>query len=62
VQLIETKILAGGGIGRAAEESREVLDVANVIPLDLLREMPRRHVFDHALAQRADEGSDAGRP
>ena len=38
VQLIETKILAGGGIGRAAEESREVLDVANVVRLDLLRE------------------------
>src|ERR1700730_2692365 len=41
-------------LGRAAEESREVFDVTDVILLDLLREMTRRHVFDHALAQRAD--------
>ena len=54
VQLIQTKILAGGGIRRAAEEGREVPDVADVVLLGLLREMTRRHVFDHALTQRAD--------
>src|ERR1700730_18373811 len=54
MQLKQTKVLARGGFGRAAEESREVFDVTDVILLDLLREMTRRHVFDHAPAQRAD--------
>jgi hypothetical protein len=54
VQLKQTKVLGGGGIGRAAEESREALDVSDVVLLGLLREMTRRHVFDHALAQRTD--------
>ena len=61
-------ILVHGGIAvsryrRAAEESREVLDITDVILLDLLREMMRRHVFDHALAQWAgglvDHGDDS---
>src|SRR5271169_6391941 len=54
VLLKQTKVFGGCGIGRAAEKSREALDVTDVVGLDLLREMTRRHVFDHALAQRTD--------
>jgi hypothetical protein len=52
--LKKAKILAGRGVGGAAEKILEVRDVTNVVLLDLLLEMTNRHVFDHALAQRAD--------
>src|SRR5271169_2244730 len=48
------KVFAGRGIGRTVEEGHKVLDVTDVVGLDLLREMTRRHVFDHTLAQWAD--------
>src|ERR1019366_8401179 len=54
MQLKQTKVLGGGGIGRAAEEGGEALDVTDVVRLGLLREVTRRHVFDHALAQWAN--------
>src|SRR5258708_11860641 len=41
------------GIGRAAEESGEVLDPLHVVMLGLRCELADRHVFDHALPQRA---------
>jgi hypothetical protein len=54
------KVLARRRVERAAEKNREVLDVTDVILLDLLIEMTDRHVFDHALAQRADGLVDHG--
>jgi hypothetical protein len=39
VLLKQTKVFGGCGIGRAAEKSREVLDVSNVVLLGLLRQM-----------------------
>src|SRR5208283_2801495 len=54
MQLKKAKILAGRGVGGAAEKILEVRDVTNVVLLDLFLEMTNCHVFDHALAQRAD--------
>src|SRR5208283_4855204 len=41
-------------IGRPAEEGREHSHVPNVVPLGVFGEPARRHVVNHALAQRAD--------
>jgi hypothetical protein len=60
MQLKKAKVLARRRVGRAAEKNCEVLDVTDVILLDLLLEMTDRHVFDHALAQRADGLVDHG--
>ncbi len=54
MQLEAPEILGRGRIWRAAEERREAPDLADVIGAGLLDEMAHRHVFDHALAQRAD--------
>ena len=54
MQLISAKVLARGRVRRTAEEGREVPDVPDVVLLHLLLEPARRHVVDHALAQRAD--------
>ena len=53
MQLIAAHVLEARGIGRAAEERSEVLDPLHVVALSLRRELADRHVFDHALAQRA---------
>src|SRR5208337_1310267 len=54
MQLITTKILARRRIRRPAEEGREHSHVPNVVPLGVFGEPARRHVVNHALAQRAD--------
>jgi hypothetical protein len=54
VQLELPHILGRGGLRRAAEESREASDLADVIGAGLLDEMAHRHVVGHALTQRAD--------
>src|SRR5271170_3843725 len=54
MQLISAKILARGRGRRTAEKGREGPDVPDVVFLHLLLESARRHVVDHALAQRAD--------
>ena len=54
MQLISAKILARGRVRRTAEKGREGPDVPDVVFLHLLLESARRHVVDHALAQRAD--------
>jgi hypothetical protein len=48
------KIVEGGGVRRAADERRKVLDAPDVVFLGLLCKMARRHVVDHALTKRAD--------
>src|ERR1700720_3345859 len=53
MKLIAAHVFEARGIGRAAEESGEVLDPLHVVMLGLWRELADRHVFDHALPQRA---------
>src|ERR1700692_4509918 len=53
MKLIAAYVFEARGIGRAAEESGEVLDPLHVVMLGLRRELADRHVFDHALPQRA---------
>src|SRR6478735_10187657 len=53
MKLIAAHIFEARGIGRAAEESGEVLDPLHVVMLGLRRKLADRHVFDHALPQRA---------
>src|SRR5271170_3842959 len=53
MKLIAAHVFEARGIGRTAEESREVLDPLHVVMLGLRRELADRHVFDHALPQRA---------
>src|ERR1700742_2347713 len=53
MKLIAAHVFEARGIGRAAEESSEVLDPLHVVMLGLRRELADRHVFDHALPQRA---------
>src|SRR3984893_8702418 len=54
MKLIAAHVFEARGIGRAAEESGEVLDPLHVVMLGLRRELADRHVFDHAPTQRAD--------
>src|SRR5712664_2018276 len=54
MQLEKAKILRRGRIRRAAEKGCECPDVSDIIVARLLDEVAHRHVFDHALAQRAD--------
>src|ERR1700722_7258388 len=54
MQLISAKILLRRRIWRPAEEGRKHSHIPNVVPLGVLTETARRHVVDHALAQRAD--------
>src|SRR6476660_9207847 len=51
MKLIAAYVFEARGIGRAAEESSEVLDPLHVVMLGLRRELADRHVFDHALPQ-----------
>src|SRR4029077_4746170 len=53
MKLIAAHVFEARGIGRAAEESGEVLDPLHVVMLGLRRKLADRHVFDHALPQRA---------
>src|SRR5471030_2341945 len=53
MKLIAAHVFEARGIGRAAEESSEVLDPLHVVMLGLRRELADRHVFDHAPPQRA---------
>src|SRR3954452_24285394 len=53
MKLIAAHVFEARGIGRAAEGSGEVLDPLHVVMLGLRRELADRHVFDHALPQRA---------
>src|ERR1035441_6043367 len=53
MKLIAAHVFEARGIGRAAEESSEVLDPLHVVMLGLRRELADRHVFDHASPQRA---------
>src|ERR1700683_674718 len=53
MKLIAAHVFEARGIGRAAEESRELLDPLHVVMLGLRRELADRHVFNHALPQRA---------
>ena len=52
--LERAQVLALGRVRRAAEERREVLNVADVVTLRLLAEAADGHVLDHAAAKRAD--------
>ena len=53
MKLIAAHVFEARGIGRAAEESSEMLDPLHVVMLGLRRELADRHVFDHAPPQRA---------
>jgi hypothetical protein len=53
VKLIATHVLEARRIGRAAEEGSEVLDPLHVVILSLRRQFADRHIFNHALPQRA---------
>src|SRR6185312_2182861 len=53
MKLIAAHVFEARRIGRAAEESGEVLDPLHVVMLGLRRELADRHVFDHAPPQRA---------
>src|ERR1700736_722697 len=53
MKLIAAHVFESRGIGRATEESGEVLDPLHVVMLGLRRQLADRHVFDHALPQRA---------
>jgi hypothetical protein len=53
MQLIAPHVLEACRVGRSAEKSGEVLDPLHVVMLGLRRELADRHVFDHALPQRA---------
>jgi hypothetical protein len=54
MQLEAAKILRHGRIRRTAEEGCEGPHVPDIVVARLLDEVAHGHVFDHALAQRAD--------
>jgi hypothetical protein len=47
------KILRDGLIRRTSQKRCESLDLPDIVVARLLDEVAHRHVFDHALAQRA---------
>ena len=49
-------IFAGRSIGRAPQEGSKAADEANIVTLGVGSETTHGHVFEHALAQRADRG------
>ena len=55
MQLKAPHVLQLGRARRAAEKCCEVLDPLHVVMLGFRRELADRHVFDHALPQRADD-------
>src|SRR6201981_2289580 len=54
MQLKTAKILSDGLIRRTAQKRCESLDLPDIVVARLFDEVAHRHVFDHALAQRAD--------
>jgi hypothetical protein len=54
VQLEPADILARRGVGGAIEKRRKPFAAVNVAPLRARTELPRVHVLDHAMTQRAD--------
>src|ERR1700747_960287 len=54
MQLEAAKILRCCRIRRTAEEGCEGLDLSDIVVARLFDEVAHCHVFDHALAQRAD--------
>src|ERR1700726_1315294 len=54
MQLERAQLFRGRGVGGTAEESREPLDGTDVLALRIGHEPAHVHVFEHALAQRAD--------
>ncbi len=50
MKLVAPKVLGLRQIGRALQENNELADLADVITLGMLAELPDRHVFDHAAA------------
>jgi hypothetical protein len=54
VQLEPADILSRRGIGRAIEKRSKPFAAVNVASLRARRELPRVHVFDHAMPQRSD--------
>src|ERR1700758_1485901 len=54
MQLEAAKILGDGRIRRTSEEGCERLDLPDIVVARLLDEVAHHHIFDHALAQRAD--------
>ena len=57
VQLEPADILRRRRIGRAIEKRGKPFAAANVASLRARRELPRVHVFDHAMPQRSDGAS-----
>jgi hypothetical protein len=53
-KLEAANVVAGRGIGRAAEKSGKRLDMPDIVVLRLVAEAPDRHVRDHAAAKIAD--------
>src|ERR1700704_1617006 len=54
MQLERAQLFRDRGVGGTAEESREPLDGTDVLALRIRYEPAHAHVFEHALAQRAD--------
>ena len=54
VQLEQADLVGRGRVGRALQVRGEPLAAADVASLRVRVELARAHVFDHALAQRAD--------
>jgi hypothetical protein len=54
MNLVAAKVLASGGIRRAAQKLGKLLNVTDIIVLRLLGELADAHVLDHATTQRAD--------
>src|SRR6201998_990493 len=54
MELKTAKILRDGLIRRTAQKRCESLDLPDIIVARLFDEVAHHHVFDHALAQRAD--------
>src|SRR4051794_19184367 len=53
MQLVAAHVLETRRIRGSSEKRREVLDPLHVVMLGLRRKLADRHVFDHALPQRA---------
>ena len=54
VQLKETDVFAGRGLGRALEKRSEPLAAVDVASLGMRTQLARVHIFDHTLTQRGD--------
>jgi hypothetical protein len=54
MQLERAQLFRRRGVGGTAEENREPLDGTDILALRIGYEPAHVHVFEHALAQRAD--------